>query len=171
MLTPYVVARYVAPVFPYFVMFAALSVDQVLRAIMKSMTVGYMILLLLFIMPEVTILRGGIEDYNREIMDTVSSEHSHDICLFNTEIVPEENIFELRKFERIYTYDGSGESLVPEIADARELVVYVPEEIEEESGEEEYLQTIMGANPKLSETERLYVAYDSTCYLMAAEDQ
>lgn len=161
-LTPYVTVRYVSPSFPFLILIAILTLDQVVSEVFRSHVLGLVLLAGLFLYPEAQTLRGGLVDINRQIISEASSAHEDDICLFCESIPPEENVFELKKFDKIYVYDKENINDIPDIPEADELVIYIPED----EDPEEYAAAIQAQNPKLTEMERLYVAYYSTCYVM-----
>ena len=161
-ITPYPVMRYTSPVFPFVIFLAVLTLDRVVQDVFRSHVLGLALVALLFLYPELNALRMGLVDVNRQIIDAESTAHSEDICLFSSDIPPEENVFELRKFDRIFVYNLDNMDNVPGIEEAEEVVIYVPED----EDQDEYAQRIRALNPELKEMDRLYIAYFSTCYLM-----
>lgn len=163
-ITPYLTTRYISPAYPLFIVLAILTLQQAANEVFRSPKLGLAVILLFFALPEWTSLRNGLFDENRRIISERSTEHEDDICLFGNSISPEENVFELRKFDKIYVYDGkNAKGASKEISDSDRVVVYVPEN----SDEEEYVRDIREVNPDLKKMERLYVAYYSRCYLLS----
>ena len=167
-ITPYLTTRYISPAYPLFILLAVLTLDRVTGEVFRSPRLGLAVILLFFALPELTLLKNGLFDENRRIISERSTEHEDDICLFGNSISPEENVFELRKFNRIYVYDGkNAKGASKEISDSDRVVVYVPENVDEE----EYVQDIRKINPDLKNMERLYVAYYSKCYLLSKQGE
>lgn len=162
-ITPYLSTRYISPAFPFIIAMAVLTLEQVTNASLRSPVVGLVLIAVFFLRPEAASLREGLTDVNRQIIAEVSTEHAGELCMFGSNITPEENVFELRKFDKIYVYDGSNAGNVTQaVTDAPQIVVYVPENYDPD----EYVANIRNVNPKLTELDRLYVAYYSTCYLL-----
>ncbi len=163
-ITPYLASRYVSPVFPYVVLVTVLTLEQISNEIMVYPVLGYVIIFLFFALPEINVLREGLIDVNRQIIDESSTEQKDCLCLFPDGTVPEENVFELRKFKNIYIYDGrNADGAKEEISKAHKVVVYVPEGAEPE----DYAADIRKVNPGLVNMDRLYVAYYSSAYLLS----
>ncbi len=163
--TPYVAYRYVSPVFPFMILLTVLALEKVMNAVLRSGRLGMALIVLFFILPELSVLHSGLVDVDRRIIDEYSSLHSDDICLFYSGISPEENVFELRKFDRIYVYADPEFTGVEGIAEADEVLIYIP------AGEDidPYINSVQRANPSLRYADRLYVAYYSTCYVVSSE--
>ncbi len=162
-ITPYMTSRYVSPVFPYVILFTVITLEQITNETIKYPILGLIIIFTFFAIPEISALQNGLYDDNRMIIDSTSTEHKDDFCMFGYGIAPEENVFELRKFHDIYVYDGwNAVGAAEDISQAHEIVVYVPEG----DTPEEYIKDIQTVNPKLMNMERLYVAYYSTAYLL-----
>ncbi len=163
-ITPYLSPRYVSASFPFILLLVILTLEQVANEVFRTPAVGFAAIALFFIWPELTTLQGDMVDHNRQIITEVSTEHAGDLCLFGTNINAEENVFDLKRFDRIYTYDGTNaDGAADEIGSASQVVVYVPVDHDPE----EYVANIRSINPKLTNLERLYVAYYATCYLMS----
>ncbi len=163
-ITPYLTTRYISPAYPLFILLALLTLQQVTKEVFRSPQLGLVVVLLFFALPELTLLRNGLFDENRRIISDRSTEYENDICVFGAGISPEENVFELRKFDRIYVYNGkNAKGASKEIQDADRILVYIPDGADEE----EYVQDIRDVNPELKNMERLYVAYYSKCYLLS----
>ena len=145
-------------------MFAAVSLEQAAKAAFRSPLLGLAVIALFFALPEISLLRGGLVDENRRIIDEQSSAYADAPCFFGTAIPPEENVFELRKFDKIYAYSGGNAADAGSVlSDASQVVVYVPDDFDPDA----YVSDIRTVNPRLTSMERLYVAYYSTCYLLS----
>ncbi len=163
-ITPYLSTRYFSAVFPFILAFTVITMEQVAKDALRSPVLGLVIIALFFLWPELQLLRNGLVDENRRIIAEVSTKYSEELCLLGAGIQPEENVFELRKFDKIYVYSGdNANDAASEIAAANQLVVYVPGDMDPDA----YVANIRSVNPKLTNLERLYVAYYSTCYLMS----
>lgn len=165
-ITPYLNIRYISPAFPFIIILTVLTLEQVANAALRSPLLGSVLIALFIIWPEITILRGGLTDVNRQIIAKQASKHADDLCLFGSGIPPEENVFELGKYKNIYVYNGeNADGAKDELGCADRVVVYVPRDTDPA----EYTSDILSVNPRLTGMERLYVAYYSTCYLLYQE--
>ncbi len=162
-ITPYMTTRYISPTFPFVILLTVLALEQVTNEVLRYQALGPALIFIFFCMPEFEVLREGLFDENRHIIDEVSSEQMDNPCLFSAEIIAEENIFELKKFDTIFIYNGENAAdSASEISEAEEIVVYVPKETDPE----EYVENVRTVNPALVNMDRLYVAYYSTAYLL-----
>lgn len=165
-ITPYTAYRYVCPATVFIILITVSLLEKTLNNILKSSLLGLICISLFFIQPEVSSIKSGLVDVNRQIIDAYSSEHQNDICLYYAGITPEENVFELRKFDRIYTFNELNFSEVSGLRSADEILLYIPD------GEEpqKYVEAIQTENPSLKYVDRLYVAYYSTCYIISTSE-
>lgn len=162
-LTPYATARYLSLVYPYIVLLILLAVETVVNSVLKTKVYGVLFLGCVMLLPEVVALKNGLFDINRSIIDEKSTEYSRETCLFDVGIQPEENIFELRKFDDICVYGIDTIDSFDQISQSDRLVVYISDWVDKD----EYIEAIRKVNPRLKNEERLYVAYYSTCYLLS----
>ena len=162
--TPYPSTRYVSPAYPLFLLLAVVTLKQVSDTTFRSPLLGLAVIILFMAAPELRILQNGLTDRNRQIISEISYEHRDDVCFFGAGIPPEENVFELERFDRIYVYDGKNAAGAAEdIKEPDRIVFYVPSGKEPE----EYAKDILAVYPDLKNMERLYVAYYSTCYMLS----
>ena len=160
-LTPYLTTRYISPLFPFVILIFVLTMEQPLNDVFRYQIIGYVMIALFLMDSEINMLRNGLVDNNRQIIEQVTTENADALCLFEAGIIPEENVFELGKYNRIFVYDESNiEEAREELLSADKIVMYVNEDTDPGA----YVEAIMRINPELKNYDRLYVAYYSTCY-------
>ena len=165
LVTPYLCDRYISPLFAYILLFVLMILFYMAEELFKSKYIGYAIVTVLFLCPEIGVLKEGLVDNNREIIMAESTEHSDSICLFQSNIPAEENVFELNKFDDIYIYLHPKDIEDTRVKDADELVVYISNDFDSD----EIIREIQIINPKLKSSEQLYVAYYSRVYRLSSE--
>ena len=160
--TPYLVDRYITPMYPLAVILTVLLFFPIIDDLFKSRRVGAVIFALIMSIPLLLRLSGGIYDSSKAEMSRLALEHSQDYCILFGGISKEENYFELEKYKGIYKMKLNRDYPVDErIAASKELVVYIPEGRDVQ----EYFDYVKKYVPYLKEFSRLYKAYYSSAYL------
>ncbi len=165
--TPYLTGRYLFPAYPLYILIAAWAFFPVLKALFKSPAAGLVIFMLVMVMPLYGKIKSGLFDVNKAAMQSISKEHSGDICVFFRGITTEENYFELKNFGRLMSMrlnpeEGEDPGDTVKIKGENEIVIYVPDG----KDPEQYFQRIRDINPELTAAERLYKAYYSDAYII-----
>ena len=141
-------------------------VEPLLGRIFKNEGFALAVFALLFAAPLLLKISSGLVDYNKAEMQRIAEEYSADYCITWSGMTLEENYFELEKYAGLYKMkledEDAPESIDSRIAEAEELVVYVP------SGKDPqvYLDYLKNYVSGLDEYSLLYRAYYSDAYLM-----
>ena len=160
LVSPYLCDRHIFPIFNL-VFFIVISVLlQISDEIFKSKQLGRVVLFVLGLLPLFLHLKAGITDVNTPLRRQIAAENSNRPCIFYNEIAAEENIFDLMQYDQVYFYDFKSDMDDKITNSDTELVVYVPDWINEDI----IFSKIREYRPDLVYDERLYVASYSTVY-------
>lgn len=125
LVTPYLCDRYVWPAFPMFFMVVSASMVYLFEDLFKSRLIALIMLLLLAITPIKEDVRQGLTDNNMIARISSAAENHNLECFFIRDIPIEENVFELKEYDKV-TYCSSYNDLDVDSEHVKSFVVYVP---------------------------------------------
>mgnify|MGYP007069969137 CR=1 FL=1 len=166
MTTPYVSSRYLTAIYPLVVILLVYFAEPLLNSIFKNFSFGMALFIALCALPLYMEFSSGLKDTNKAEMQRISKEYSKDYCITWSGMTLEENYFELENYAGLFKIklndEDAPESIDSRVADAKELVVYVPEGKDPQV----YLDYLKRYVKGIDGYTLLYKAYYADAYLM-----